>query len=149
MRQQGVSVETTGRKLPPDRDSHNQTPTLVTEVANCSTGKKTQRRNTKPFSGLCSLRVGCGSRRISVFALSFCLFKQCVELTLPSDQTIAISTAELMDLGEAHADSGYSNVVKSLGLRSAGKILGPNINGRRCRVRIFRRGAGGKYLLVC
>lgn len=39
----GVIPETTGKKLPPDR--HNQTPTLVTEVASCSTGKKTQPRN--------------------------------------------------------------------------------------------------------
>lgn len=38
----GVIPETTGKKLPPDR--HNQTPTLVTEVACFSTGKKTQPR---------------------------------------------------------------------------------------------------------
>jgi len=42
----GVIPETTGKKLPPDR--HNQTPTLVTEVACCSTGKKTSVEEPKP-----------------------------------------------------------------------------------------------------
>ncbi len=56
----GVIPETTGSKLPPDR--HNQTPTLVTEVANCSTGKKTSVEIPKPstlfhFIDLLALRV--------------------------------------------------------------------------------------------
>jgi hypothetical protein len=56
----GVIPETTGRKLPPDR--HNQTPTLVTEVASCSTGKKTGVEEPKPlhavyFTDLLALRV--------------------------------------------------------------------------------------------
>jgi hypothetical protein len=42
----GVIPETTGKKLPPD--GHNQTPTLVTEVACFSTGKKTSGIEPKP-----------------------------------------------------------------------------------------------------
>ena len=56
----GVIPETTGKKLPPDR--HNQTPTLVTEVASCSTGKKTNleklwRSVAVHFIDLLALRV--------------------------------------------------------------------------------------------
>ena len=51
----GVIPETTGKKLPPDR--HNQTPTLVTEVASCSTGKKTSVEEPNQFHAVYFIRL--------------------------------------------------------------------------------------------